>query len=593
MTIVLLILAGVIIMLVTELLRIDMIALLALLALAWSGVITPAEALSGFSSNTVIAIIALMIMGQGITQTGMMDRFSAAVTRLAGANRGKTITMIFLASGSLSAFIQNVGSAILFLPAVLGISRRGKIPQTDLIMPLGFAAILGGTLTMTGSGPLILANDFLRNAGLSPFGLFAVTPIGLVLLSCGIVLFLSLGRFLLPRSGAAATSKSLQQELIEAWSLPLTVHHAAIPAGSTLIGKTPEQIGIWSQYRLNILGLLREKTIEYAPWRESRFEAGQYIALLGEDEGLKHFTEDFGLHLERKQGRFKAFEDPGEAGFAEVIIPPRSAVAGSTIRQYNLRRRFGVEPVALFHRGELIRGDFSDVRVAAGDTFIVHGLWEKIADMKTGGNFVLVNPREGDKKDRSKVGIAALCFAFAIFLTLGGLPISISFLSGAVAMILARVLSFEDAYGAVDWRVVFFIAGMIPLGAAIQKTGTASILAEKVMTGLAGGHPLVLLATVSGVSTLFSLFMSNIAAMVILAPLVIGMANVGGLDPRPLVLLVALSAANSFVLPTHQVNALLKSFGGYRNRDYLKAGSAMTIVFHLIVVVMILLFYSK
>ena len=590
MTIVFVILAVTVVMLVTDLLRIDMIALLVLLALAWSGVLTPAEALSGFSSNTVIAMIALMIMGRGITQTGMMDRFSDAVIRLAGTSRNKTIGMVFLAAGSLSAFIQNVGSAVLFLPAVLGISRRGKISRTDLIMPLGFAAILGGTLTMTGSGPLILTNDFLRNAGLAPFGLFAVTPIGLLLLFCGILLFLAFGRFLLPR-GAAAASKSPQQELIEAWSLPFAVHHVVIPAGNALIGKNPEQIGIWSHYRLNILGMTRDKTVAYAPWRESHFEAGQALAILGEDDSVTRFVGDFGLRLDKRQSCFRSFDDPGEAGFAEVIVPPRSSLDGATIRHYNLRRRFGVEPVALFHRGELIRGDFSDVRISSGDTFIVHGLWEKIGDMKTGGDFVLVNPPGGQKKDRSKVGVAALFFAFAIVLTFLGLPISISFLSGAVAMILARVLSFEEAYGAVDWKVVFFIAGMIPLGAALQKTGAAALLSETVMTRFSGAPTLILLAAISAVSTLFSLFMSNIAAMVILAPLAIGMANIGGLDPRPLLLLVALSTSNSFVLPTHQVNALLKSFGGYRSRDYLKAGSAMTIAFLLIVVAMISLFY--
>lgn len=590
MTIVFVILAAAVIMLVTDLLRIDMIALLVLLALAWSGVLTPAEALAGFSSHTVMAMIALMIMGRGITQTGMMDRFSDAVIRLAGTSRSKTVAMVFLAAGSLSAFIQNVGSAVLFLPAVLGISRREKISRTDLIMPLGFAAILGGTLTMTGSGPLILTNDFLRSAGLAPFNLFAVTPIGLLLLLCGFLLFLSFGRFLLPRNTAAA-SRSPQQELIEAWSLPFTVHHAVIPPGNALIGKNPEQIGIWSRYRLNILGMGRDKTVAYAPWRQSRFEAGQALALLGEDDSVERFVADFGLRLDKRQSRFRSFDDPGEAGFAEVIVPPRSALDGATIRQYNLRRRFGVEPVALFHRGELIRGDLSDVRISGGDTFIVHGLWEKIGEMKIGGDFVLVNPPAGQKKDRSKVGAAALFFAFSIVLTFLGLPISISFLSGAVAMILARVLSFEDAYGAVDWKVVFFIAGMIPLGAALQKTGAAALLSKTVMAGFSGAPTLILLAAISAVSTLFSLFMSNIAAMVILAPLAIGMANVGGLDPRPLLLLVALSTSNSFVLPTHQVNALLKSFGGYRSRDYLKAGSAMTIAFHLIVVVMISLFY--
>jgi di/tricarboxylate transporter len=226
-----------------------------------------------------------------------------------------------------------------------------------------------------------------------------------------------------------------------------------------------------------------------------------------------------------------------------------------------------------------------------GDTIIVHGLWEKISDLKASYDFVVATPFVVEKKAQSKAGIASLCFLGAIVLALAGAPISMAFFTGAMAMVLSRVLAIQEAYQAIDWKVVFLLAGLIPLGVAMQKTGTAVFLAERVMTLIQGSHPIFMVLTVAVLSTLFSLFMSNVGAIVVLTPLVMGMAEIGGLDPRPLALMAAVCAANSFILPTHQVNALLMSSGGYRNADYFKAGSGMTLLFLLVVVPLFYFFY--
>jgi di/tricarboxylate transporter len=229
--------------------------------------------------------------------------------------------------------------------------------------------------------------------------------------------------------------------------------------------------------------------------------------------------------------------------------------------------------------------------MAAGDMLILYGPWEKILDLKGNKDFVLITRFEGEIRDRSRAWAAALCFASAVALALTGLPISISFLSGAAAMILTRVLSMEEAYQSIDWKVLFFLAGLIPLGLAMGKTGTAALLAGKIMGVVQGSHPVYLLMSVAAVSTLFSLFMSNVASTVVLAPLVISMAQIGGMDPRPLVLLVAVCSANSFLLPTHQVNALLKTPGGYRNMDYMRAGGGITLIFLALAVTIFYFFY--
>jgi di/tricarboxylate transporter len=586
MTTVLVILIATVAMLVFEVVRIDVVAIVCMLALAWTGALTPQEAFSGFSSNAVIAMMAVMILGQGIAKTGIMDRFSQAVLKKAGTSRPRVIGLMSLSVGMLSGFIQNIGAAALFLPGILNISRRGKIPASALIMPIGFSAILGGTLSMVGSGPLILINDLLRNADLTPYGLFSVTPVGILLLLSGIGFFFFVGKFVLPHSESTGNVVSEQDRLIEALHLPHHIWHYTIPQNSALIGKTAEQSGIWEKFQLNILGIAKGKDVEYAPWRETKFEAGQEMVLLGSEQAVTKFASAYGLIHQGRNDRLSGLNDPDRAGFAEVIIPPRSEMVGQTIRKFSLRKRYAVEPVMMFSTGKEIRGDFSDHRILPGDTMVVYGLWEKMSDLKASPDFVVATPFAVEKKDQKKVWAASLCFLCAIGLAMAGAPISMAFFTGAIAMVLTRVLAIQEAYQAIEWKVVFLLAGLIPLGVAMQKTGTAAFLAEKVMMLVQGGHPILIVLTIAVLSTLFSLFMSNVGAIVVLAPLVMSMAQIGGLDPRPLALMATVCTANSFMLPTHQVNALLMSAGGYRNADYFKAGSGMTLIFLVVVVTM-------
>ncbi|MBN1567744.1 MAG: anion permease [Acidobacteria bacterium] len=585
---VLTILVSTVVFLVAEIVRIDVVAILCMLALGWAGILHPQEMLSGFSSNAVIAMMGVMIMGRGIAKTGAMDRFAHIVLKKAGNHRPKIIGFMSLSIGILSGFIQNIGAVALFLPGILNISRRGKIPASILIMPIGFAAILGGTISMVGSGPLILTNDLLHSAGLEPYGLFSVTPVGALLLFAGIVFMLVLGKSVLPVSQTAGDEKSEQEKLIEAFHLPHNIWPHVIAQGSPLANKTPEQLNLWDRYKINILAIIQGKDVVYAPWRGTMLEAGQAIALLGEEKNISRFAAEYGLTPAKRSDRFAGLLDAPNAGFAEVIVPTRSEMVGNTIRKYSFRKRYAVEPVMIFSKGEEWRGDFSDREISAGDAIIVYGPWDKISDLKSSIDFVVATPFQADKKDQSKTRIAILCFAFAVVLALTGHPISMAFFTGAVAMILMRVLSIQEAYHAIEWKVVFMLAGLIPLGVAMQKSGAAQFLAEKIMALAIDLHPILIILSVGILSTLFSLFMSNVGAIIVLAPLVVGMAQIGCLDPRPLVLMAAVCTSNSFILPTHQVNALLMSSGGYRNADYLKAGSGMTLIF---LAIAVLFFY--
>jgi di/tricarboxylate transporter len=585
---VLVVLGATVILFVTEALRVDVIAIAIMVALPWLGLVKPAEAFSGLASNAVVAVLAVMILGYGVDRCGVMARVTRPILRVAGRSERKLIGLVSATVGGVSAFMQNIGAAALFLPALLRISKSTGIPSSRLLMPMGFASILGGTLTLVGSGPLIILNDLLRQGGLQPYGLFSVTPIGLALVVAGIVYFLVLGKTVLPSREPEAKALSAEQELIETWQLPRTVRRCAIPPGSGLVGKTREDARIWTEYGLNLLALTQEGDVVYAPWRFTQFAAGQELSLLGSDDGFSRFVGDHSL---------RALSDPAEPGiegaaFAELIIPPKAPIAGKTMREIALRKTFGVEPIMLLSGRQERRTDFSDEVLDVGAAIIVYGPAENIHTMADNRSFSLITPVPATAGAvRRKPLLAVLCTLAAVAMALSGVQLSVALFTGALAMILLKVISIDEAYQAVDWRTVFLLAGLIPLGIAMEKTGGASFVAAQLMRILHGSHPLFILGGVAVLTTLFSLFMSNVAATVLLVPLVILIGQSSGIPPRALAMLVAVCASNSFMLPTHQVNALLMGPGGYRNRDYVRAGGIMSVIFIVIAVSLTYAFY--
>jgi len=571
---------GVLVMLfITELLRVDIVALLCMISLAWTGLLTPAEAFSGFSSNAVISIIAVMILGYGIEQCGLMKKLAAPIVTLAGKSENRLICLVSLTVGGISSFMQNIGAAALFLPALRRISRESGIPAARLVMPMGFAVILGGTVTMVGSGPLILLNDLLHHSGLKGYGLFAVTPVGAVLLASGILYFVAVGKHLLPLRSDEKSDARTQEKLIDTLNLNTVVHLMCIPPNSSLIGKTRDRSGLWDDYHINLLAVADYKEVDYAPWRMTRFNAGQSLALFGCDEDVRRFYADYGLTECYTPQQFNYIMNPDNAGFAELIVRPGSSLAGKTLRQIALRKNFDVEPVMMLKGSKEIRGDFSDIQFEPGDIIIVYGLWEKIGKFKDNEDFILssqVENKTAGKYGTFKVGAVLLGVLAGVVL---GVKLPLILLSGVLLLLFMKVITMDEAYKAVDWRTVFLIAGLIPLGVAMEKTGAALLISRQMMSLLQGSHVFILMLAMAALATLFSLFISNVAAVVLLVPMAINLARSAGIDPAVLALLTAICSSNSFLLPTNQVNAFLMSPGGYRTRDYIKTGGILTVLF--------------
>lgn len=600
-----------IVLFVSEVVRVDLAAISIMVLLALSGavdpkVIRPEDVFSGFSSNAVISIIAVMIIGAGLDKTGVMNQVARPIVRLAGNTEARLIAIISATIALISSFMQNIGAAALFLPAVGRIAMRTSIPLSRLLMPMGFCAILGGTVTLVGSSPLILLNDLVLAANESlpadmepmrRFRLFDVAPIGLVLVAAGITYFLLLGPYVLPvKQGEQPQMASTIDYLAKTYNLRGDITQVSVPAESGLVGNNVDFLRAQSKYRISAVALMRDGDIRLAPVRDTVFQAGDVLGLLGAPDDVEAFAQKFKLRQRRDIGVLADVLSPIHSGVSEVVIGPRSSLTGRTMREIRFRQRYTATVLAIYRAGTPITEKLSDIAFHAGDALLIHSSWEALSFLDSDADFIVITayPRQDLGMRPDKVKYAVLFFAIAIALVLfTKLRLSTALMTGAVGMLLTRVLRVDEAYRAVDWRTVFLLAGLIPLGIAVEHTNTATWIAQHLLAALGEVPHWVLLASIGALTTVFTLVMSNVGATVLLVPLAVSIAVGAGADPRMFALAVGIAASNSFVLPTHQVNALIMGPGGYRNADFLRVGGVMTVVFLAVLVPMLLLLYGK
>ncbi len=575
----------------------------------WVGIeqpFVPAQHLfDGFASNAVISIIAVMIIGSGLDKTGLMNKVASLILRYGGATEGRIIPLISGTVGIISSFMQNVGAAALFLPVVSRISARSGLPLSRLLMPMGFCAILGGTVTMVGSSPLILLNDLIINSNrtlppdqqMHTFGLFAVTPVGLVLVAVGIAYFMIAGRYVLPvvkTKGARAGTTSDYFKRV--YGLGYRVREFTVPADSDLVGKTVDEIE--KAYVIRMVGMKTSDALRLAPGalaRDVEVEAGAVLAVMAADEKLDNLAVRNEIEISDRLDVFGEVLAVNKAGIAEVVIPPDSELIGKTAREVWMRKQYGLSTLAVHRRGETIRSGegVRDLPFEAGDTLVCHVSWENLYLLEKDKNFVVVTSEYPKEENRpQKVKHALVFFTIALGLVLfSDLRLSVSLLTGALGMILAGVLTMDEAYQAVSWKTVFLLASLIPLGMAVENTGTAAWIAEQTLTMLGDVSIWVIQAALAILATFFTLVMSNVGATVLLVPLAVNLALQAGADPAVFALTVAIATSNSFLIPTHQVNALLMGPGGYKVPDFMKAGGIMTILFLIVMMVMMNLIF--
>lgn len=593
-----LVLVCVILVFVFEWVRVDVVGITMMVLLPLIGLISPGDAFVGLSSNAVCSIIAVIIIGAGLDKTGVMNQLAAPIIRLAGESEKRIVILISGTVGVISSMMQNIGAAALFLPAAQRIGKRVGVPVSRILMPMGFCAIIGGTLTLVGASPTILLNDLMILEGqkLEPFGLFTQTPIGICLLATAILYFVVLGRFILPASdgevdrGITASISETYQPLAKTYEL-----HIPEDFGET---RTLAELEIRTGFLVTVIGInhasLGRKNM--VPRRYDAISGGDDVAVVGGEKQVRALAQEKGWILREDLEVFSEHLSRMSSGMTETVVAHRSELIGKTLNEVNFKEDFRVNPLALMKGNRIYYTGLGHIKLQVGDTLLLQGGWgqfHRLKNLPQPRALTFSTPLEGEilRPGKARLAVFWLLLALAqiIFFKV---QLSVALMSGALGMIITGVLTIDEAYRSVDWMTVFLLAGLIPLGIAFEQSGTAAFIAHWVLGLVGEPSPIVLLGVVGLMTSFFTLVVSNVGATVLLVPLCMNMAVMAGGDPRMAALVVGLSASNTFVLPTHQVNALVMRPGRYRTLDYAKAGAGMTVLFLAVELTVLYLFYG-
>jgi di/tricarboxylate transporter len=589
---------------VTGLLRVDVAALLVMTLLGLlifvpglQELLTPDVLFSGFSSNAVVSIIAVMILGGGLDKTGVMERVAWAILRYGGRTEKQIVTLISGSVAVVSSFMQNIGAAALYLPVVSRISSRTRVPMARLVMPMGFCAILGGTLTMVASSPLIMLNDLIDNSNrsLNPeqaiqhFSLFSVTPVGVALVVAGLLFFLLFGKFVLPTGSTESMARGTgtARYMRRLHGVDAAVREVEVPADSILVGMKISDVQV--DYDVRIVASRYAGKVLVSPPVEAPIAAPATLAIIAQSDKLKLFVASAGLKLRPKLKEFRHLLARSIAGIAEVLVPPDSHLIGRTAKDLHFRMTYGLSLISIVRTGQAITNQVASIPIAAGDMLVCHTRWEYLTRLEKNRDFVVVTadyPHE--RQEPYKLALALGFFALAIGLIIfTNIILPVALMTGAVGMIAFGVLTMDEAYKTVSWKTVFLLAGLLPLGMAVETSGTADYVVRHLLVRIGDVPAWILQALLALIASGFSLVISNVGATVLLVPFAINLALAIGADPAMFALTVAISTSNSFLIPTHQVNALIMGPGDYHVSDFLRVGSIMTILFLVVSLLML------
>ncbi|MCP4602107.1 MAG: SLC13 family permease [Proteobacteria bacterium] len=577
---------------IVEWVRVDVVAIIMMVVLPILGLVTGDEAFIGLSSNAVVSIIAVIIIGAGLDKTGIINRLVAPIVKLAGNSQSRLILLLSATVAGISSFMQNIGAAALFLPAIQRVCAQTGIPLSRVLMPVGFAAILGGTITLVGCSPLILLNDLLIPYNLEPFGLFSVTPIGFALVGSGILYFIVFGGLVLPSHKSDGGKDRSRADVSQSYSDLGDMYELQIPEHSPL---KPVVIWLRDNLLVHVVAVSPDngKTKLFAPDSLYEITPGSVLVVFGRKKMVKRAAELFGMTIKSDLEVFKNDMSGDMSGIVEAVVAPRSQFIGKTLRGMFFRKEYQSSVLAITRGDRIYYGGIATMVLQAGDAILMHGSWERFHTLRERHDFIFTHPVDADILHPQKAIRATICFVVAIGLVLfTDQKLAVSLMAGGLGMILTKVLTIDDAYRSVDWRTIFLLGGLIPLGIATEKTGTAAYIAHQVLALIGNVSPIILLTVIGALSTVFTLVISNVGATVLLVPLVVNMAQGAGIDPRMAALVVGLATSNSFVLPTHQVNALYMGPGHYRSVDYMKAGVIMSFIFLAVMILMIKVFYG-
>jgi di/tricarboxylate transporter len=581
-------------------LRLDLVALLSLLALTLTGIITPAEALAGFSDPVVVMIAALFVVGGGIFRTGVAERFGTALGRVAGESRPRLTMVVMLGAGALSGLMSSTGTVAVMLPVTVALAWNARISPSLLLIPLSVGALLGGLLTLIGTAPNIVVSNQLVVSGFEPFRFFDFTPVGIVMLLVGGLFMVLFGGRLLPSRAPAdgpvaadGVTSVPGEELVRGYGIG-TITRLRVEQDSPLVGTTPARVELRRRYGANVVGIRRRPAPGARMRRlprttEEVLRVGDEVDLQVASDGIER------LQQEQRLASVGSSSEP-EAQLAEVLLTPRSRLIGRTLAAVRFRERYRVNVLALLRQGEPITGQLADVQLRFADTLLVAGTPQRI-DLLRGdvGDFVVVaqaseRGRQAGLSLRGKAAITIMLGMMAL-LAFDVVPAVIAVLMAAVAMVLARCLDMEMAYRSINWESVVLIAAILPMATALEKTGGMQLMVAGLQP-LGAAGPLAMLAVLFLLTSLLSQVISNTATTVLVAPVAIGAAAELAVSPYPLLMGVAVAASTAFATPiASPVTMLVLGPGAYRFGDFLRIGMVLQTVIFIVTLLLVPLLF--
>ncbi|GAB4216537.1 MAG: SLC13 family permease [Roseiflexaceae bacterium] len=574
-------------LLLTERLRNDLVALLIILALAISGVLAPEEALSGFGSEAAIVVAAIFVLSGALHQTGLSDMLGNWIGRVAGRGEGRALAVIMPAVALLSAFTHHLTTTAVMLPVTLNLARERGIAASRLLMPLSFAASLGTTITIIGAPAFLIASATLEQAGRPGLGIFSIAPIGLTLTLAGTLFVLLVGRRLLPAhpdSADPADRFRLDDYFTELTVLP----------DSPLSDRTVEELEQDEHYTFRVVGLMRNGRRVRRPLALRRVSAGDVLLVRAPPEELVTIRQEAGVELHPVSKYGAANGGSGGEGeeiedmLVQAVVAPNADLVGRTIAEVDFRRRFGVIVISLWRKQGWLHQELARIKLQAGDALVLQGDPESLARVASDPAFLMLVPFHGEARPRGKAALAAgIMLATVVLAASGLLSIEIAALAGAAAMLLTGCLRVRQAYRAIDTRIYVFIAGALPLGLAMQKSGTSTLLAGWLQQAVGGLSPTLILLALFALVAVLTQFMSDAATTAVFAPVALALAQALGHAPEPYVVTVAMAAVASFLTPIgHHGNLLVYGPGRYQFADFVRVGTPLTLIVGLIVVLL-------
>ena len=593
-------------------LRSDLAALCALVLLIVFNILTPEEALSGFSNPIVIMMVGLFVVGGAIFKTGLAKMISSKILRLAGKSELKLFILIMMVTAFIGAFVSNTGTVALMLPIVVSMAASANISPGRFLMPLAFASSMGGMATLIGTPPNLVVDEVLSNAGFTDLSFFSFTPIGVICVLIGLVVLIPLSKFFLVKKEDGKDTKTTTghspKELAKKYQLSDNLYRIQIRPGSRIGGKKLQELNITQAYNLSILEIRRQsssqgrflKTVDQSlAGPHTELQENDILYVFGPFEKVNQFAKEQNLELtdthvsEYVEGAEVEKLSVREIGIAEVLLMPDSKLINKVVKDSGFRDKYSVNILGIQRKGEYILNDIKDIKMHAGDILLIQGTWDSIARMsqKQSQWVVLGQPLEEaskvtlDYKAPVAALIMVLMIAAMVFDFIPIPPVAAVIIAGILMVLTGCFRNVEEAYKTINWESVVLIAAMLPMLLALEKTGASNLISEKLVSGLGDYGPLVLMAGIYFTTSLLTMFISNTATAVLVAPIALQSAIAINVSPYPFLLAVTVGASMCFASPfSTPPNALVMSAGKYTFMDYVKVGLPLQIVMGIVMV---------